>query len=275
MDKAVDLASISVVIPVYNGEESIERALESIRKQTKFEYIKEIIVVNDGSTDQTSQIIEQYSQNFPSLPISLINQNNGGVSSARNKGMSEAQGKWIALLDSDDEWFEDKIERQVAILQSHPEIFLLGGDFQPKPISILGRKITGLHRAKVEEICIVNFPQPSTAIFQRRVFEEIGGYDVTRSYAEDGQYFLKICNLYNCYYQSGQVVFYARGKRGFGASGLSANMKAMHQGNLQNFKELYDDKIISKQFYYFIIIFARVKYLRRILISWIRQKKNS
>lgn len=266
---------ISAVIPAYNAEETIERALDSIKNQTYLNYIKEIIVVNDGSRDSTLSVLENYQNNNKLLNIKIINQENAGVSKARNVGIRAATGNWIALLDSDDEWFSNKIEKQIQIIKAHPEIMLLGGDYTEGAVSILGRRITNLYKATVKDICIVNFPQPSTAIFRKQIFDEIGGYDESRQFAEDGQYFLKICHFYNCYYQPGQVVYYARGKRGFGSSGLSANLKEMYLGNLQNFKELYEEKIIDGSFYFFIRAYSAIKYFRRVMICSIDRFKNS
>lgn len=267
--------TISAVIPAYNAEDTIERALDSIKNQTRLDLVKEIIVVNDGSNDRTLSVVENFKKNNEFLNIIIITQENAGVSTARNVGIRVATGTWIALLDSDDEWFSDKIEKQFLIIEKHPDIMLLGGDFREKSVSILGRKIKNLYKATVKDICIVNFPQPSTAIFRKKIFNEIGGYDETRRFAEDGQYFLKICHLYNCYYQPGQVVYYDRGKRGFGSSGLSANLKEMYLGNLQNFKELYEEKIISRGFYYFIKTYSVIKYFRRVMLCQIEQLKNS
>ncbi|HOA81558.1 MAG TPA: glycosyltransferase family 2 protein, partial [Defluviitaleaceae bacterium] len=88
----------SVVIPLYNKELSIGNTIQSVLDQTYQEF--EIVVVNDGSTDNSLQIVEQI--NDPRIRI--INKPNGGVSSARNRGIKEAKSEWIALLDGDDLW---------------------------------------------------------------------------------------------------------------------------------------------------------------------------
>ena len=106
---------ISVIIPVYNAEESIEKCLDSIKNQTwKGEF--EIIVINDGSADRSGEILENYRKKNPEMPIQLINQENGGVSKARNTGLKIAKGDYIALLDSDDEWLPEKTEKQMKYL---------------------------------------------------------------------------------------------------------------------------------------------------------------
>jgi glycosyltransferase involved in cell wall biosynthesis len=92
---------ISVVIPLYNKKNTIKRALDSVQAQTVKP--EEIIVVNDGSSDGSEKIVYGYNHNL----IRLINQKNEGVSAARNRGIAEAKGDWIAFLDADDEWLPD------------------------------------------------------------------------------------------------------------------------------------------------------------------------
>lgn len=258
----------SVVIPVYNSENFIEDALQSVCNQTARKYIGEIIVVNDGSTDKTFEVVDAY-QKHSLIPIKIINQQNAGVSKARNVGVENAQFDWVAFLDSDDEWFPDKIERQVELVQSIGEdlVDCLGGSFDGDELKILTRKYKGLFKANIKQICIRNFPQPSTAIVKRKVFEEIGGFDVKQNYAEDGKFFLEVCSKYNLYYDTRQVIEFGHGKRGFGASGLSGNMKEMHRGNLKNIAGLRSKKEISRGFYCFLRLFFYVKYLRRIILS--------
>ena len=130
MDKKVNDFSISVVIPTYNAERTIKRALDSVRKQTAVELISEIIVVNDGSTDGTQKIVEDYRKNHPEISVLLINKKNGGVSSARNIGMENANGNWIALLDSDDEWRENHLEELNTLMEQFPNynVYITGYD---------------------------------------------------------------------------------------------------------------------------------------------------
>ena len=101
---------ISVIIPVYNSEKTIIRALNSVFNQTTINNILEIIIVNDGSRDSSVSLINDFKKKNSIIPIILVNQENSGVSSARNIGIKKSSGDWIALLDSDDEWLNDKIE---------------------------------------------------------------------------------------------------------------------------------------------------------------------
>jgi hypothetical protein len=86
-------------------------------------------------------------------------------------------------------------------------------------------------------------------------------------YAEEGNYFFKICVNYNYYHLPIELVNYGSGKTGFGISGLSANLKKMYEGNVKNINDIKKDAIISNEFYAFLRLFYWIKYIRRILIT--------
>src|SRR5688572_25867702 len=111
---------VSVIMPVYNGARFIQAALESVRQQT-YQSI-EIIIIDDGSTDQTSDVVARFVSPFP---IRYIRQKNQGQSAARNAGVLEAQSEFIAFLDVDDVWYPEKIATQVNLFQQHPEAGLV------------------------------------------------------------------------------------------------------------------------------------------------------
>lgn len=106
---------ISAVIPAYNSEVTIGRAIDSVLKQTR--PADEIIVIDDGSSDNTAEIIRSYGDK-----IRLIQQENAGVSVARNAGINIATGDWIAFLDADDEWLPEKLKLQIEHLQRNPDL---------------------------------------------------------------------------------------------------------------------------------------------------------
>lgn len=265
---------VSVILPMYNSENTIVDALNSIKDQTAIESILEIIVINDGSTDNSLNIVEEYRRTWSSLPITVIDKPNGGVSSARNAGLREAKGKFIALLDSDDVWLPKKIELQLKVLHDNPDIDFLGCNNSGKPLKILWKKVDKLYKANIKDLCIKCFPSTPAAIFKRSLIDEIGYFDENQKYGEDMNYFNKICVDYNYYHLPEYLVYIGGGKPQFGYSGLSSNLKGMHYGNLKNIKELKDNKSISLGFYVFIYFFYWIKHFRRIIITNLRRKNN-
>ncbi len=108
---------ISVIIPTFNRAWSLARAIDSVLAQTLAP--KEIIVVDDGSTDRTAQVLAAYGDR-----IQILTRQNAGVSSARNAGIRHSTGDWVALLDSDDEWKPEKLACQAAFFHAHPEAMI-------------------------------------------------------------------------------------------------------------------------------------------------------
>lgn len=106
---------ISIVIPLYNKEQTIINTLNSVFKQTYSNF--EIVIINDGSTDNSVKIINQ---NFDDARIRIINQKNAGVSAARNKGIEESRGEWISFLDGDDEWLPNYLEEVQKAIEKYP-----------------------------------------------------------------------------------------------------------------------------------------------------------
>lgn len=106
---------ISVVIPLYNKVRHIKRALDSVLAQTHHEF--EVIVVNDGSTDGSEKVVGEYAD----PRIRLVSQENAGVSAARNRGITEAEGELVAFLDADDEWLPEHLATMYRLGSKHPE----------------------------------------------------------------------------------------------------------------------------------------------------------
>jgi len=114
--------AISAVIPVYNGERYIARAIDSVLRQTY--PAEEIIVVDDGSRDGTESVVRGYGEK-----VLYIRQEQGGASAARNAGIRAARGEWIAFLDADDIWLEERLARQAEVLEKEPQLGWVTGNF--------------------------------------------------------------------------------------------------------------------------------------------------
>ena len=201
---------VCVVIIFLNAEEFIQEAIESVFAQTYDNW--EILLVDDGSTDRSTAIALQYAEQHPEKVRYLQHDNheNRGMSASRNKGISNAHGKYIALLDADDVWLPPKLKQQVAILESQPEAAMVYGppqrwyswtgkpedmqrDYMPElgvqPNTLI--KPLGLLSLFLRNEDIV--PTPSGILVRRNLTEEIGGFDETfRGMYEDMVFYAKV-----------------------------------------------------------------------------------
>lgn len=179
---------ISVIVPTYNRAHQLPRTLDSILCQSCSP--KEIIVVDDGSTDETLALM---TSEYPE--IVFIQQQNTGVSSARNVGIKRASGDWIAFLDSDDEWLPEKLEIQMKALYENPEIKIChtneiwirnGKRVNPKKKH---EKFGGWIFQKCLPLCCIS---PSSVIIHKSIFKEIGLFDYSLPVCEDYDLWLRI-----------------------------------------------------------------------------------
>lgn len=136
---------ISVVIPLYNKAHTICNTLNTVIYQTYQDF--EVIIVNDGSTDDSVAVVEK---NFNDSRIRIVNQDNAGVSAARNKGVDESKGEWIAFLDGDDEWHPYYLATMADLINKYPKagLFLCGGLVQNADGSIFVRIAKGYENYK-------------------------------------------------------------------------------------------------------------------------------
>lgn len=254
---------ISVIIPMYNAEKTIERALFSVINQSYSSGI-EIIVVNDGSTDNSEDVVNQVIKKNNRFNIQLINQNNGGVSKARNTGLKQASGEFIALLDSDDAWFEEKLITQMNLFDTNKLIDFLGTSF--KNFGFRNKREGDLIKIDFRDLLFKNYFQPSTILFKREILNKVGFFEESQRYAEEGNYFMRVAKEFNCYFLNSNLITFGDGKAGFGESGLSANLKEMEKGELKNLKFVYDKGWINRLLYIISVSFSLLKYLRRVII---------
>lgn len=256
---------ISVIIPVYNAEESIVRALESVKNQTSKEAF-EIITVNDGSTDQSKNIIENYREENPALSIIVIHQENRGVSAARNAAMKMATGAYIAFLDADDEWLPEKTEEQMRFLQSKDFNidFLATRRVNHQLLFPYKPNDNSLAEITFRKLMFRNEAQPSTVIFTKKILSNTGFFDDEQKYAEDLNFWLKISEQHKMFILDRELVIAGGGKRSYGISGLSANLKEMEKGFEKNLKEMLHLKRITHLEFLLYFVFYKSKYFFRI-----------
>lgn len=188
---------VSVIIPAYNCGTYLNRAIDSVLEQT---YPRiECIVINDGSTDNTAEVAMSYGGN-----VELVNQANAGASAARNRGIEAANGSLIAFLDADDCWHPSKLEKQVNLLESHPEVVLVCTDLKTyKPehanavdvdtcLDASGTDRHEIHADFLPLFCDPYLGTPSVIVRAERA-REIGGFDTTLPIAEDVDFYFRAC----------------------------------------------------------------------------------
>jgi glycosyltransferase involved in cell wall biosynthesis len=198
-------ATVSAIIPVYNRAHLIAAAIDSVLGQSR--PVAEIIVVDDGSTDGTADVVARYGPR-----VHLIRQANGGPGAARNRGMKQAAGDYIAFLDSDDLWPANKNELQLDYFAHHPEVeFIFGdmanfsGDEHASEAEIKNRELHdyfatnggGLDRL-LECLITENVVPTPTVMFHRDVMTKVGWFDETLQIAEDLDYWFRVAATCRC-----------------------------------------------------------------------------
>lgn len=190
--------SVSVIMTCHNEEAFIAQAVMSVVAQTACDRIFEIIVVNDGSSDGSGDVLKRLAAEIPKLKV--IETSGLGLPAARNTAIREATGEFIAILDGDDFWTPEKIERQIGAFALSPEIGLVYSDFHdftdPQAHDALlipvrpYRWSEGLPLAAyfVHDAPIV----PSTVVLRRAVFDTVGLFDPEVRLGEDTEMFLRV-----------------------------------------------------------------------------------
>ena len=204
---------ISVVIPLYNKERAVVDTIQSVLNQTIAPC--EIIIVDDGSTDNSLNVVRSFVNSFnQSSNIKIIHKENGGVSSARNRGIKEAKGDYIALLDGDDLWEPTFLEEQLKLIHDFPDAAIwgvgiaiikggmcykwqqgMGDDFRGYVENYFGTKHNDLFCS-------------SSVVIRKEVFEKVGYFDERISSSEDLDMWYRIILKYPVVFYDKVLVYY-------------------------------------------------------------------
>lgn len=229
---------VSAIIPTYNRGWVLKEAIDSVLKQD-YPHV-ELIVVDDGSTDNTFDLLNDYSAN-----IVVIRQKNSGVSAARNSGIAASSGQYISFLDSDDLWQPEKLSCQMDFFQTHPgtlicqteEIWIRNGvRVNPKNRH---KKPSGMIFERSLALCLVS---PSAAMLNRSLFETVGTFDERLPAAEDYDLWLRISCRFPVYLIDKPLVI----KRGGHADQLSG-MSGLDKYRLTSLKKIIEGDLLNEK----------------------------
>lgn len=228
---------IGVIIPSYNRAGMIRRAIDSVLKQTC--QANEIIVVDDGSNDGTEELIAAA---YPE--VKLLTTAHMGVSHARNIGIQHSHADWIALLDSDDEWHPEKLQKQIAYIQQHNDAVLLhtneiwirnGSRVNPHEKH---KKSGGYIYKQCLPLCCIS---PSSVIIKRSLFDDLGMFDESLPACEDYDLWLRICARYPVDYINEALIT----KYGGHDDQLSQKHWGMDRFRIQSLENILKSKILN------------------------------
>lgn len=226
------MPKISIIIPAYNAELTIKCTIKSVQNQTYRDY--ELIIIDDGSTDQTTKIVGEIADDR----LKLFSYQNAGVSVARNRGIQQATGEYIAFLDADDLWTRDKLEKQVAILETNPEVGVVYSQtycidsqsnflYNCDPVSFTGNVLP--------ELLLTNFlHNGSNPLIRQQAIATVGEFDSSINSSEDWDYYLRLAALYPfAVVPEYQIVYRQTGNN------MSSNVARMQQASYAVLERAY------------------------------------
>ncbi len=222
---------VSIIIPVFNRKKLLERAIQSVLKQSFKDF--ELFIVDDGSDDGTQNLSILNDRKITFIRL----EKNSGVSKARNIGVKKSSGEWIAFLDSDDEWFAQKLEKQIGWCRENPEfeimqtkeIWIRNGKQVNPPMT--HQKFQGDLFAASLQRCMIT---PSSVLLKRSLFETTGGFNETFPVCEDYDLWLRI----TCQKQIGLLDQYLLKRYGGHSDQLSSLMMGLDRFRIRSMLDL-------------------------------------
>ena len=262
---------VSVIIPAYNREKHIKRAIESILAQSFNNF--EIIIVDDGSVDNTKKVIDLY---VSEKKVLYFYQQNQGVSSALNNGIRKASGKYIAILHSDDFWIDkQKLEKQVNFLDNNKEYVLVGGGIirikedNTEVSRILYPQEDGEIRESILSSCLF---ASSAVMFKKDTFEKVGGFDENLETCEDWDLWMRMGKMGKFHNVPEYFTYYQESNKSLSNSYYRKSLKyniLLAKKNKNNYP--YFAKAITLRYFYYIYSFLPFKNALLPLASKVKQ----
>jgi len=199
------MPKVTVLIPAYNAAHFLPTSIESALGQTYQDF--EILVIDDGSTDNTREVVAVYVDKHPGK-VRYIFQENKGLAEARNTGIAQSQGEYLALLDADDQWLPCRLQEGVMVLDADPSIGLVHGNItnigidgkeinttKRNPVFLSGWIFENIFTRKADISC-------PTVLFRKSCCQDVGGFDakLAKLGCEDRDLWLRISQKYKIVY---------------------------------------------------------------------------
>ncbi|MCR5612478.1 glycosyltransferase family 2 protein [Treponema sp.] len=255
------MRGVSVVIPMYNASTSIKKCLSSVLGQDVSDV--QIILVDDGSSDNCSQVAKNYLEQNSFSNFKIIRQKNGGPGKARNTGIQNSDCDYIAFLDSDDIWEKSHLNILLSKIKE------LNADFVCTSKNI---KITDTKKITLRKMMFRCLVQSSTTLIKKTILEKNQFRDGKR-YSEDYDLWLRIADDGACMYLLPVIdVHSCDDKEMYGESGLSKNLWHMEKNELENYRFLLNTHSVSVFLYICAVVFSMFKYILRIIKTFIRKR---
>lgn len=259
-----DHIPVSVVIPCFRCAPTIKRAIDSIVQQSAIP--TEVILVDDASGDETWTVLTELEQAYPGWVKVLQLKENRGAASARNAGWNLASQPYIAFLDADDAWHPRKIEFQLAYMDANPDVALSGhGHRLMSKNSLPDWSISQGDARVISKLSLLfsnKIVTPSIMVRRNVSYRFLAG----RRYMEDQLLLLEMV-FDGVRIDKINIDLVATYKRSYGAGGLSANLWRMELYELGNYRYFHRNKKLSLFYFYGLILFSLLKFLRRVCIS--------
>lgn len=253
---------ISVIIPAWNAATTLDGAVESVLVQKLCGGIGsaagpaasplEIIIVDDGSTDDTAAVADALSHRRPGL-IRVVHQRNAGPSAARNAGIAAARGDYIAFLDADDEWLPGKLQAQLRLLEDDPDIDLVSTTKNGKRFSYKPRQFQVIFKS----LLIRNPICTSSVIVKKSALVAAGGFNEKRRLSEDFELWLRIAKRGKIFVLNEPFVHYQE------RMGISADLWPMERSELATYALMRGEGWISGRRYTLLRWWSLLKYFMR------------
>lgn len=184
--------SISVLMPAYNTEKYVGEAIESVLNQTFKDF--EFIIIDDGSTDKTWEIIQEYAKKDNRI-VALKNETNLKICKTLNRGIEIAKGKYIARMDADDWSYPDRLERQFVFMESNPNVVISGGTMEvcDESLNVLNRRRYNLTDTEIRKKLFRYSPFcHATTIMKTELVKSVQGYNSELHGAEDYDLYFRL-----------------------------------------------------------------------------------